>query len=64
MIKAMLYMGQRVSDTRTMRKANVKDNWLEITPDEYKTDIYHRVVSIRIRRPSSKQRDILLFKAI
>ena len=42
-IKAMLYMGQRVSDTRTMRKANVKDNWLEITPDEYKTDIYHRV---------------------
>ena len=42
-IKAMLYMGQRVSDTRAMRKANVKDNWLEITPDEYKTDIYHRV---------------------
>ncbi len=42
-IKAMLYMGQRVSDTTTMRKANVKDNWLEITPDEYKTDIYHRV---------------------
>ena len=42
-IKAMLYMGQRVSDTRTMRKANVKDDWLEITPDEYKTDIYHRV---------------------
>ncbi len=43
LIKAMLYMGQRVSDTRTMRKANIKDDWLEITPDEYKTDIYHRV---------------------
>ena len=43
LIKAMLYMGQRVSDTRTMRKANIKDCWLEITPDEYKTDIYHRV---------------------
>ena len=43
LIKAMLYMGQRVSDTRTMRKANIKDGWLEITPDEYKTDIYHRV---------------------
>jgi len=42
-IKAMLYMGQRVSDTRTMRKANIKDDWLEITPDEYKTGIYHRV---------------------
>ncbi len=43
LIKAMLYMGQRVSDTRTMREANIKDCWLEITPDEYKTDIYHRV---------------------
>lgn len=43
LIKAILYMGQRVSDTRTMRKANIKDSWLEITPDEYKTDIYHRV---------------------
>ncbi len=43
LIKAILYMGQRVSDTRTMRKANIKDGWLEITPDEYKTDIYHRV---------------------
>ena len=26
-----------------MHKANIKDGWLEITPDEYKTDIYHRV---------------------
>ena len=43
LIKVILYMGQRVSDTRTMRKADIKDGWLEITPDEYKTDIYHRV---------------------
>jgi len=54
-IKAMLYMGQRVSDTRTMRKADIKDDWLEITPDEYKTDIYHRVYLTKTVRKLMKE---------
>ena len=54
-IKAMLYMGQRVSDTRKMRKADIQGEWLEITPDEYKTDIYHRVYLTKTVRKLMKE---------
>ena len=42
-IQAMVYMGQRVSDTRKMRWADIEGDWLTITPAYYKTKRYHRV---------------------